>query len=118
MKRLVAFFVRIWQAIQRWVIDPAALPEEIGTEGGRKHHRPIPIELGFYLHADGSVYFRNRRNHTQRKCDVQLLIDMVHREYAILADIARKDLAKTTARRRKEALKAARKSEAQVDTPD
>ena len=132
--RVKAFFVRVWRAINRWFIDPAAMPEQIGTDAGRKHHRPIPIELGFYLHADGNVYFRNRRDHTQvrvtenwRRKNASKLFDperhsqggmtttefieaLVHHEYAVLASMAREDLARKTARRKAQAAREAERT--------
>ena len=35
---------RFWNWLKRLVVDPAALPEELGTKAGIKKHRPIPIE--------------------------------------------------------------------------
>ena len=109
---------RLWRAIVRWVTDPAALPEEIGTKAGIGKHRPIPIELGFYLHADGKVYFRNRLNHSLIKCENEEIIGLVYHEYNVMVEQGRKDAEAKTKRRKKEALKAARKADVQVDTPD
>ena len=112
------FFVRVGRAVHRWIVGAAVLPEHIGdAQAARTHHRPIPIELGFYLHADGRVYFRNRRNHTQRLCDNELLIDLVHREYAVLAELARKDLAHRTDKRKARAPQAAQRRAKEPTSP-
>ena len=84
-----ARLARIWRAIRLWWANPAPTPEEIG-EGGPHKKRPIPIELGFYLHADGKVYHRQRTGDGVRRVSDEHLIGMVHREYRILAGQARR----------------------------
>ncbi len=107
---------RFWLWLKFLIRDPAALPEDIGTEEGQKHHRPIPIELGFYLHADGKVYTRSRWSQTVQKVDEgwahkmraemegprpgvllpnmdtsAFITALVHREYQILLNVAKKE---------------------------
>ncbi len=103
---------RFWRWLKWLIRDPAALPEDIGTEEGQKHHRPIPIELGFYLHADGKVYTRSRWSQTVERVSPKWVYKMrengygvdrpnldtakfiealVHREYATLVEVAKKE---------------------------
>lgn len=103
-------FRRIWQKLDHWIQDPAPLPKDIGTRKGLKKHRPVPIELGFMLHGDGTVYYRNRKNHTLLRCKNEEIIGLVYHDYNVLLEQATK-LREKTARRKKKALKS-------VDTED
>ena len=89
---------RFWNWLKRWFVDPAALPEELGTKAGIKKHRPIPIELGFMLHADGKVYFRNRQNHTLVRCGSDEICRLVYHEYNVMVEMGRKEQEKTEAK--------------------
>ncbi len=103
-------FRRIWSKLDRWIQDPAPLPADIGTRKGLKKHRPIPIELGFMLHGDGTVYFRNRKNHSLLKCNNDEIIGLVYHEYNIVVEQAQKqqeEIDAKAARRKKAALKKA-----------
>lgn len=64
-----------------WLINPAPAPSMIGK--GSRYHRPVPIEVGFVLHADGKVYQKRRNGQDERVSD-EHLIGVVHREYADL----------------------------------
>ena len=85
-----AWLARFWSALALWWANPAPTPEEIGKTKQPTSHQPIPIELGFFLHADGKVYQRDR----ERRGDIRIhdtsVIALVHREYKILAGLARK----------------------------
>ncbi len=103
-------FRRIWSKLDHWIQDPAPTPAEIGTRAGLKKHRPIPIELGFMLHGDGTVYFRNRKNHSLLKCNNDEIIGLVYHEYNIVVEQAQKqqeEIDAKAARRKKAALKKA-----------
>ncbi len=108
-------FKRVWRWLDRKVQDPAASPAEIGTKAGIKKTRPIPIELGFYLHADGTVYYRNRKNHSLIKCENRDLQGLVKHEYNVILEIAKKDqeiLEAKAIKRKKRALKIAKRESA------
>lgn len=84
-----AALARIIRAIRLWWVNPAPTPEELG-EGGSHKKRPVPIELAFYLHADGTVYHRQRSGDGVRRVRDETTVALVHREYRILAERARR----------------------------
>jgi len=84
---------RLWTRLVRWWVDPALPPERIGPDADRERiHRPVPIELGFHLHADGKVYHRRRDAAGDRRVDDPAIVGLVHAEYAELVKRARRRL--------------------------
>lgn len=79
-------------AFLRWWVNPAPPPEKIGQ--AKKHeYRPIPIELGFFMHADGTVYQRMRDRTGDRKVSDLKLKALVYEEYNRLLRLAKKQRA-------------------------
>lgn len=73
------------QQFARWWRNPAPAPDEVGKQGARAFDkRPAALELGFYLHADGKVYLRDRNGGGDIRVQVREIEDMVRREYRIL----------------------------------
>lgn len=81
-------WVRIKFAVVQAVVDPTVPADEIGLHA-RGTYRPAELELGFLLHADGQVVFRNRWGRDEIVSD-EHLIGLVHREYRQLAKEARR----------------------------
>lgn len=82
MKRL-----RLWWAkIVRWWVRP--FPADFQQHEGT--HRRVPIELVFFLAADGKVYHRRRAQDGDRRVDDDAIIAMVHTEYRWLVKQAKR----------------------------
>jgi hypothetical protein len=81
-----AWFKDWWRAESR----AAPAPHRIG-QPGVPYHRPIPIELGFFLHTDGKVYKRDRAGGGDLRVQDDGICQMVHEEYAVLVRIAKKE---------------------------
>lgn len=92
--RLGQFVIRARIAreqLRRWWVNPAPAPEQIGKQGARAFDkRPAAIEIGFYLHADGKVYIRDRRGGGDIRCDIPEVKQLVHDQYRVLIDQHRK----------------------------
>lgn len=84
--RLQLTWFRLKALFVHWYVNPAAPPEAIGKTKVSAQHRPVPIELGFFLHADGAVYQRMRTGDGDRKIESDDVKALVHREYRILRD--------------------------------
>ena len=82
------WFARLWVKFKRWWVKP--FPVRPGPDQGMQ--RAIPIELGFWLHADGKVYHRPRDMSGDRRIDNGEIVGMVHGEYKLLTIMARRKL--------------------------
>lgn len=84
-----------WQEIKarfvRWWVDPAPSPEQIGNVPNPQKYRPIPIELGFHMHADKTVYQRMRDGSGDRRIHDLKIINLVHEEYFRIRNLAKKE---------------------------
>lgn len=81
MKKLI-------RALLYWWNPPATM--QPGKTKRPNQYRPIPIELGFRLDADGKVYFRSRRHDGDRRIDNPEIIEWVHSEYRYLVAEAKR----------------------------
>ncbi len=89
-ERRQRWLIRVKFAVQRAHLNPAPGPAAIGKKG-RYEKRVVEIELGFLLHGDGHVIYRNRWGQNERITDDRL-IGMVHREYRMLVESAQEQL--------------------------
>jgi hypothetical protein len=76
--------------VERWWVDPAPPPHLIGKEDTAANRRPIPIELGFTLHADGRVFWTPRGKVKPIYITDPDLKQMVYTEYNTLVQQAKK----------------------------
>lgn len=83
-----------WSQFRLWWVNPAPTPEEIESGTAPKYTRPVPLELGFLIHPDGRVYQRDRMGRGDRRVEDKEVIELVYREYRIVADQARKHFRK------------------------
>jgi hypothetical protein len=85
----------IWARIRReWTLfwkNPAPPSSLIGKVNNPESYRPIPLELGFYLHADGKVYRRFRDGRGVIRMDDQAVKDLVHDEYNRMVQLYKKE---------------------------
>lgn len=87
----MSFLRRFWTAFAKlWQQEHMPPPEIIG-KAGSQYTRPIPIELGFFLHPDGRVYKRDRAGGGDLRVEDAGVKQMVHEEYTQLMRLALKE---------------------------
>lgn len=83
--------LRIKMILHRASVNPAFDPRELGAIG-RYKSRSVEIELGFIIHGDGQVVYRNRWGNDEIVSD-EHMIAAVHTEYRNLVEEGRKQFA-------------------------